>query len=138
MFKIETLSAYGIWTDEIGTGENAFETEADALAMVQELRTIGEDWAKAEYRVVAIEGSTTMEREIIEGGRRFTIRAYEVDGGYTESIAEHSETFGADWDGSGVTFSTAEECLDAMEKLVREQIETDAENAEQFDTDDDA
>jgi hypothetical protein len=56
MYKIETRDRYGNWDDNVGTGENAFETEADALAMVEELRKIGEDWASADYRVVEIEG----------------------------------------------------------------------------------
>jgi len=41
------------WTSEIGDDDaNEFASEADALAMIEELKTLGEDSPAAEYRVV--------------------------------------------------------------------------------------
>lgn len=39
------------WSPDVG-GPNEFGTEAEAEAVIEELRKLGEDWAAAEYRVV--------------------------------------------------------------------------------------
>jgi hypothetical protein len=57
MYQIESLTRYGIWTDEEITDDpaaNTFETAEEAEAMIAELRTIGDEWATAQYRVVEI------------------------------------------------------------------------------------
>lgn len=54
-YKIETRDRYGTWDDDLGPGENAFETEADAWAMIATLRKIGDDWTTADYRVTALD-----------------------------------------------------------------------------------
>ena len=42
------------WSPD-GIGEpNEFDTEAEALAAIDALRQLGEDWAEAEYRVVPL------------------------------------------------------------------------------------
>lgn len=54
-YKIETLDRYGNWDDDLGPGDNAFPTEADAQEAIAQLRTIGEDWANADDRVTALD-----------------------------------------------------------------------------------
>jgi hypothetical protein len=44
------------WTNDIGNG-NEFANETSAWAMVEELKTLGGEWATAEYRVVPMENS---------------------------------------------------------------------------------
>tara|TARA_R100000306_G_C4292982_1_gene101112 strand:- start:21 stop:377 length:357 start_codon:yes stop_codon:yes gene_type:complete len=51
VYEIQTCGRYSEWTNDIGD-DNEFATTADALAMIKELKTLGEDWAAAEYRVV--------------------------------------------------------------------------------------
>lgn len=54
-YQIETQDAFGNWTDQgLGTGDNEFATTEEAEAMIEQLRTIGDDWADATYRVVEV------------------------------------------------------------------------------------
>jgi hypothetical protein len=60
-YEIETRGRYrDEWTNDIGY-DNEFASEADAREMIEELKTLGEDWAAAEYRVrgVAVGASLT-------------------------------------------------------------------------------
>lgn len=52
-FRIYSRTNGSEWTTE-SVGEdsaNWFATEDEALAMIDQLKTIGEDWATAEYEV---------------------------------------------------------------------------------------
>lgn len=57
LFEIITRDTAGQWTnDGLGdAGTNVFDTREAAEAAIAELRTLGEDWAEAEYDVREIE-----------------------------------------------------------------------------------
>jgi hypothetical protein len=52
MWTIETKDAHGQWRGDTVGEQNAFQCEADAFRAIEDLRRLGEDWARAEYRVV--------------------------------------------------------------------------------------
>ena len=60
MYEIQNRSrdwGYRQWSPDGIGGPNEFETEAEAVEVIEALRELGEDWAEAEYRVREIEGS---------------------------------------------------------------------------------
>jgi hypothetical protein len=57
-YEIETRGRYREWSNDTGD-DNSFASEAEAWTMIEELKTLGEDWAAAEYRVVAVGASLT-------------------------------------------------------------------------------
>jgi hypothetical protein len=46
-------SANGQWSNEVGA-DNVFASEAEAWLAVAELKTLGNDWAEADYTVATI------------------------------------------------------------------------------------
>ena len=56
LYEIETQLRSGEWSNEVGD-RNEFDTETEALAAIGELKGIDEEWAVAEYRVVAVKES---------------------------------------------------------------------------------
>jgi hypothetical protein len=51
---IETKDESGNWQQDM-IGENGFRSEQEAWDMVDDLETLGEEWADAEYRVVKVD-----------------------------------------------------------------------------------
>jgi hypothetical protein len=52
MYEIQTVHS-GQWSAEIGE-PNEFDTEAEAQEMIERLKSLGDDWSAAEYRVRTI------------------------------------------------------------------------------------
>jgi hypothetical protein len=56
-YEIETQLRSGEWSAEAVGDRNEFDTETEALAAIGQLKEIDEEWAVAEYRVVAVKES---------------------------------------------------------------------------------
>ena len=56
MDQYEILTRYnGQWSNEVGA-DNVFASEAEAWLAVAELKTLGNDWAEADYTVQEVKG----------------------------------------------------------------------------------
>jgi len=71
MYIIETRNKRNPNWAMRGIGDNnLFTTDADARSMVEELKTLGDDWDTAEYRVVSLDNicDSCLEAAYEEGG----------------------------------------------------------------------